>query len=203
MAASNDVEKFEQFYQSEFGKRILAKEVEYLRRELKGLKNILDVGCGIGYFEKMLAELNITGLDSMIEALEKAKKISDKNFVLGNATRLDFPDASFDGVFSVTTLEFLDNYEKAVDEIVRVLKPGGKLVAMILNPESDYFKTRAQNKNSYFARIKHLDPKDIENYISRLLSTRGEYFLGIKGQEIFETCDKKLAALYVIVGTKI
>lgn len=151
----------------------------------------------------MLAELNITGLDISKEALKKARKISDKNFVLGDATHLVFPDASFDGVFSVATLEFLDNYEKAVDEIVRVLKPGGKLVTMILNPESDYFKTRVQDKNSYFAKIKHRNPKEIENYISKSLSTRGEYFLGIKGQKIFETCDENLAALYVIVGTKI
>jgi len=202
MMTAGDVEKFVRFYNSDFGKKILTKEAEYLKGELKERKKILDVGCGIGYFEEILSELNIVGLDNSKEALEEARKKSDKRFVLGDAEHLGFPNGSFDGAFTVTTLEFLDNYKKAVDEVARVLEPRGKFVAMMLNPESEYFKSHIRRPGSYFGRIKHIHPAEIEGYISKFFATTGGYFLGIRGQEIFDTRDKNLAALYVVKGTK-
>jgi len=202
MMVASDVEKFVRFYNGEFGKKILTKEAEYLKNELKGQKKILDIGCGIGYFEEILSELNIIGLDSSKEALEEARKRSGKKFVLGDAEHLDFLDGSFDGVFTVTTLEFLEDYKKAVDEVARILESGGKFVAMILNPESEYFKSHIQRPGSYFGRIKHTHPKEVERYISKFFTTTGGYFLGIRGQEIFDTRDKNLAALYVVKGIK-
>jgi len=199
----SDVEKFVKFYKGDFGKEVLRREARYLRNELKGRKRILDIGCGIGSFEEMLPELNIIGLDSSKEALEEAGKRSDKKFVLGDAENLDFPDGFFDGAFSVTTLEFLEDYKKAVDEVARVLERGGKFVAMILNPESEYFKSHIQGPASYFGRMKHINPKEIERYISKFFTATGEYFLGMRCQEIFDTHDKHLAALYVVKGTKV
>jgi len=202
MIAKNDVKKFVRFYNSDFGKKILIKEAEYLRSELKGRKKILDIGCGIGCFEEVLSMQNMIGLDSSKEALEEAKKRSGGKFVLGDAEHLDFPDGSFDGVFTVTTLEFLEDYKKAVGEVARILEPDGKFVAMMLNPESEYFKSNIRKPGSYFGRIKHTDPKEIEKYISKFFTATGEYFLGIRGQEIFDTHDKNLAALYVVRGIK-
>ncbi|MGC8817760.1 MAG: class I SAM-dependent methyltransferase, partial [Candidatus Hadarchaeum sp.] len=122
--------------------------------------------------------------------------------VLGNAEHLDFLDGSFDGAFTVTTLEFLEDHKKAVDEVTRVLESGGKFVAMILNPESEYFESHIRRPSSYFGRIKHVHPAEIEEYISKFFATTGEYFLGIRDQEIFDTRDKNLAALYVVKGIK-
>jgi len=200
--AKSDIEKFVRFYNIGFGKKILLREAEYLENELKGRKRILDIGCGIGYFEKILSELNIVGLDNSNEALEEARKRSGKKFVLGDAEHLDFPGGSFDGAFTVTTLEFLEDYKKAVDEVARILESGGKFVAMILNPESEYFKSHIRRPGSYFGRIKHTNPKEIEKYISKFFTATGGYFLGIRGQEIFDTRDKHLAALYVVKGTR-
>ncbi len=199
----SDIEKFVRFYKSDFGKKILTREANYLKNELKDRKRILDIGCGIGYFEEMLSKLNIIGLDSSREMLEEARKRSGKKFVLGDAKHLDFPDGYFDGAFTVTTLEFIDDYKKVVDEMVRVLKPGGKFVAMILNPESEYFKSHMHKADSYFRKIKHANLKEIESYISKFFATTGEYFLGIRSQEVFDTRDKNLAALYVVKGVKI
>jgi len=198
----SDVKKFVRFYESDFGKKVLNQEADYLYNELRYCKKILDIGCGIGSFEERLAKLNIVGLDSSEEMLEEARKRSDKKFVLGNAQNLDFPKESFDGAFTVTTLEFLESYKKAVDEVVRVLEPRGNFVAMILNPESEYFKAHAQKADSYFRRIKHTNLNEIESYISKFFTTTGEYFLGIRGQEVFDTRDKNLAALYVVKGVK-
>ena len=202
MMTAGDVEKFVRFYSSDFGKKILTKEAEYLKGELKGRKKILDIGCGIGCFEEILSELNIVGLDNSKEALEEARKRSGKKFVFGNAEHLDFLDGSFDGAFTVTTLEFLEDHKKAVDEVTRVLESGGKFVAMILNPESEYFESHIRRPGSYFGRIKHIHPAEIEEYISKFFATTGGCFLGIRDQEIFDTRDKNLAALYVVKGIK-
>lgn len=199
----NEVKKFVQFYESDFGRKVLKKEADYLRKELKDRKKILDIGCGIGYFEEMLPELNIIGLDSSREMLEEARKRGGKEFVLSDAEHLDFPEGSFDGAFTVTTLEFLDDYRKAVDGVVKVLEPGGKFVAMILNPESEYLKSHMHKADSYFRKIKHTNLKEIEGYISKFFVATGEYFLGIRGQKVFNTRDRNLAALYVVKGVKV
>ena len=163
----------------------------------------MDVGCGIGYFEEILSELNIIGLDSSKEALEEARKRGGKRFVLGDAENLDFPDKSFDAVFMVTTLEFVENYKKVIDEAARVLVPGGKLVVMILNPESEYFKDHVRKEDSYFRKIRHTNLKEIEHYIQKSFVASGKYFPGIQGSDVFDTNDKSLSALYVVKGIKI
>lgn len=199
----SDAEKFERFCESDFGKEVLEKESDYIRRELKDCGRILDVGCGIGSFERQLQDLNIVGLDSSAEMLEEARKSSDKEFVLGDAEKLEFGDGSFDAVFFVTALEFLSDYRQAIREAWRVTKPGGKLLVMMLNPESEYFHKHMRKKESYFHKIRHADMADIKNFVAGLYrAVRDEYFLGIRDQRVFDTTDRKLASLYVLVGIK-
>ena len=202
MSSFNEVEKFKKFYESRFGKRVLQREVEYLRRELKGRNKILDIGCGIGVFEQALPELNLFGLDISEAMLREAKKRSDKHFVIGNAEKLPFHSSSFDGVFMITTLEFLKNPKRAVEEVARVLTSSGKFVLMLLNPDSKYFQTHVKRKGSYFRKIRHRNLKKIENIVSKRFHTEGEYFLGIRGKDVFTTDKKDWAALYVIKGSK-
>ena len=200
---TNDAEKFIKFCESDFGKRVLEKEAEYVYQELKGSHRILDVGCGIGQFEQKLSELNITGLDNSKEILEEARKRSNKTFVLGDAESLSFDNASFDAVFYVATLEFVDSYRKAIQEAYRVTKPNGKLLVMMLNPKSEYFHEHFQREGSYFRKIRHTNLREIRDYISRFYEiTKEECFLGIRDQQIFDTGEKGVASLYVIIGKK-
>ncbi len=201
---SGDVEKFVRFCESDFGKKILRKEVEFVYRELKGYSKILDVGCGIGSFEQRLPGLNIIGLDNSEEMLEEARKRSEKTFVLGDAENLEFDDDSLDAIFYVATLEFIADYQKAIQEAYRVTKPNGKILVMMLNPSSAYFKEHMQRKDSYFRRIKHTNLREIEDYISKFykIERRG-YFLGIRGQRIFDADSRQFASLYVIAGVKL
>jgi len=199
----SDAEKFVRFYSSEFGKHILEIEAEYIYNELKECNKILDIGCGTGPFEQKLEELNITGLDISEEMLTEARKQSDKYFVLGNAENLEFEDSSFDAVFYVTTLEFITNYKRAIQEAWRISRSNGKLLVIMLNPESLYFHEQTVDKDSYFRNVKHANLKEIEDYISQFYTViKAEFFLGIMEKEIFETSDKKFASLYAVVGTK-
>ena len=182
---STDVEKFIKFCESDFGKSILEREAEYIYRELTGCQKILDIGCGIGYFEQKLSKLDIIGLDSSKEMLRQAQRRSNKKFVIGNAENLGFNSSSFDAVFYVATLEFVTDYQRAIQEAWRVTKPNGKLLVMMLNPESEYFHEHMQREDSYFKRIKHVDIREMRDYISRYYQvTKAEYFLGIKQQPI-------------------
>lgn len=200
---NSDVEKFVNFCKSELGKKIMDKEAEYVYRELKTAQKILNVGCGIGSLEERLSPLNIIGLDSSEEMLNEARKRSNKTFVLGDARKLEFEDRSFDAVIYVTTLEFLPDYKEAINEAYRVLKPNGRLIAMVLNPESEYFKNHVRKGDSYFKRVRHMNLKEIERYFSKFFRISTEYFLGIKDTRVFETSDKNFASLYVIKGLKV
>ena len=98
-------------------------------------KTLLDVGCGDGAmaFELARQGANVTALDadpSMIAAarLRAESEATRVQFVEGNAESLPFDDATFDIVVAVTVLCFVRDAERAVKEIARVLKPGGRLV---------------------------------------------------------------------------
>ena len=200
---NDDIEKFVVFCNSEFGKKIMKREAEYVYNELRNCKKILDVGCGIGSFEQNLPSLNIVGLDISEKMLEEARKRSDKTFFQGNAEKLEFKDSTFDAVFTVTTLEFLDDYQKVVKEIARVTKPNGKILVMMLNPKSQYFIEEAKKPADYFRRIKHTNLEEIREYISRFYAiTKEEKLLGIRGKQIFDTDEERYASLYVVVGMR-
>jgi ubiquinone/menaquinone biosynthesis C-methylase UbiE len=198
-----DIEKFVRFNNSGFGKKVMKKEVEYVLNELRNSAKILDVGCGIGVFEQNLPSLNIIGLDVCGELLTEAKKRSGKAFVQGNAEKLQFKDATFDAVFTVTTLEFLDDYGKAVREMARVTKPKGKILVMMLNPESEYFREEMETPEAYYKRIKHVDPREVKDHLSRFYTiTKEEKFLGIKGKRVFDTDETRYAGLHVVAGIR-
>lgn len=199
----HDIEKFTKFYESKFGKNILEKEAQYIYRELKDCQKVLDVGCGIGSFEQRLLSLNIIGLDSSKEMLDEARRQSSNVFVLGDAESLCFKNSCFDAVFYVTTLEFVNDYKKAVKEAWRVTKQNGKFLIMMLNPESEYFHEHAQRKGSYFRRMRQADLEKVRDFISKFYDIyREEYFLGIKNEHAFSTSDKRFASLYVISAAK-
>ncbi len=143
-------EKYDEWYESERGRRIDEIETNLIMSLLKPRKGerILDVGCGTGNYSIKLAKLGcvVVGIDpskDMINrALEKSMKLhlKDVSFKLGKAEELPFPDEDFDAVVSVTAIEFFDEVEKAVSEMFRVLKSGGRLVIGTINRESPWGK---------------------------------------------------------------
>jgi SAM-dependent methyltransferase len=84
-------------------------------------KRVLEVGSGRGYLQDLVEDY--TGLDLSPSVASKYHK----PFVVASATNMPFPDNSFDAAWSVWVLEHISQPEKALSEIRRVLKPGGKL----------------------------------------------------------------------------
>jgi malonyl-CoA O-methyltransferase len=102
--------------------------------ELDG-KRALDVGCGKGRFARILKDRNpaasVTAFDLAVSMLRFAG--GDLERVAGSMLQLPFADGSFDGAYATESLEHAVDIERAVEEICRVLKPGGRLVIIDKN----------------------------------------------------------------------
>ncbi len=96
---------------------------------------VLDIGCGDGALAIELAGrgASVSGIDKDGGALEAARVRADRAGVTlrlreGGAAALPFEDATFDRVIAVTVLCFVPDPDRAIGEMARVLKPGGRLV---------------------------------------------------------------------------
>ena len=97
-------------------------------------KRVLDVACGEGYGSAFLARraAYVAGVDVSAQAIAHAERSYAKpgvvEFVQASCTRLPFPDLSFDVAVSFETLEHIEGQEAFLDELARVLAPGGVLI---------------------------------------------------------------------------
>jgi SAM-dependent methyltransferase len=103
---------------------------------LKRAKDIggrfLDIGCGEGRFVRKLQEAGMSGagLDITPELIAQAQtKDPDGTYHLGSGEKLDFADASFDLALSYLALIDIADYRAAIAEMVRIIKPGGHILA--------------------------------------------------------------------------
>lgn len=116
----------------------------FKKHEINQKGVMLDVGCGEGRHIFGIMQdyplMKCIGLDMDNESLEKAeedyeyfKSISEAGaqFLKGSAYSLPFPDESIDLIVCSEVLEHLHEYNDAVKEIHRVLKPGGKFYASV------------------------------------------------------------------------
>jgi ubiquinone/menaquinone biosynthesis C-methylase UbiE len=110
-------------------------------------ERLLDAGCGTGVFtiDFLAAGAAVTGLDISLPMLEAARrKAAGRPFfpVLGDMLRLPFPDNTFDKTVSITALEFIADAGRAIDELFRVTRPGGRVVLATLNSLSPWASRR-------------------------------------------------------------
>ena len=96
-------------------------------------KRVLDIACGSGYGSKILAEAaaSVVGVDVAEDAVAYASHyFSTKNasFKVGDGVSIPLGDASVDVVISFETIEHIQDYERFLDEVKRVLTPGGLLL---------------------------------------------------------------------------
>jgi ubiquinone/menaquinone biosynthesis C-methylase UbiE len=101
---------------------------------------VADIGCGLGYlgwtYWKYFGNNgSYTGVDLSEKLIKEAKDISEEwanggkaYFQTGDAYKLDLKDNSFDAVMCQTLLMHLENPEKAISEMFRILKPSGTIL---------------------------------------------------------------------------
>jgi ubiquinone/menaquinone biosynthesis C-methylase UbiE len=144
-----------QFTDLEWGSKTFFDEVERFRyssqpfmTDVVGFdrfagKKVLEVGCGLGTDLLQFARNRavVTGIDLTPKSIELVKKrFAMENLSVdarvADAEALPFEDDSFDVVYSFGVLHHTPNTQKAIDEVRRVLKPGGKLIIMLYNRTS-------------------------------------------------------------------
>lgn len=137
-------------------------------------EKILEIGCGRGYTTKKVQHIapQTFGIDLNPKAIQNGVA---QNLQAMNAKTLEFPDNTFDKIYSFHTIEHIPNIAKALGEMARVLKPGGKI--MLVYPAEPIrgmfamFAAAVLLKNPFRAREIHLhklSPATIQWLISGL-----------------------------------
>ena len=104
--------------------------LSWLGPDLRGLR-VLDVAGGDGYWAAQARRRGAwaVSLDLAGTKLRRGRELTGPPaLVRGNALELPFADASFDRVMSICAIEHFDDGDRALDEMARVLAPGGELV---------------------------------------------------------------------------
>jgi len=109
--------------------------VDYDRLGLRAGHHLLDLGCGFGRhaFDDM-AVPELVDVRSTFAAMNDAGELPDAitcTEVAGDATRLPFPDETFDRIIASEVLEHIPSDIDALAELTRVLKPGGMIAATV------------------------------------------------------------------------
>jgi D-alanine-D-alanine ligase len=169
---------------------ITTKEVELFKRILgfKQVSYILDLACGQGRHSLELARQgfkNIYGLDRSNYLIKKAKKINlDEGltaiFKEGDARKLPYPSAFFDSVMILgNSFGYFDSADedcKILEEVFRVLKPGGAFLIDVSDGSfmKEHFSPRSWEwiDNKYFVCRERSLAKDNERLISREVITQ-------------------------------
>jgi SAM-dependent methyltransferase len=120
--------------------------VDYDRLDLAAGDRLLDLGCGAGRhaFQALRRGARVVALDydeaelkdvaAMAQAMAAEEPLpapARSGCVRGDATRLPYPDGSFDRIIAAEVLEHIPDDEAAIGELARVLRPGGTIAVTV------------------------------------------------------------------------
>lgn len=146
------------------------------RLALEAGEHVLDVGSGNGIFAREILNIvgdqgRVCGVDSSAAMIEMASRICPQGrFMDGDATDLPFEDQSFDAVTASQLLCFVPDNDKAVSEMFRVLRPGGR--AVILDSDWDSLVWNCRNLRLMDRAIRMLTGAYADAHVPRTLSRR-------------------------------
>jgi ubiquinone/menaquinone biosynthesis C-methylase UbiE len=140
--------------------------------EIQG-RSVLDAGCGTGIFSAIFARHGagkVTGIDISEGSLETARSLKEK-FGLGNAEfqrqdmlNLPFNDAEFDIVWAWGTVHHTTDPFGAIDQLIRVLKPGGSLLLAV------YTRTRLTFMHEIIRKTLVRTPRRSWTFLSKVMA---------------------------------
>jgi 2-polyprenyl-3-methyl-5-hydroxy-6-metoxy-1,4-benzoquinol methylase len=144
--------------------------------------NILDVGCGVGYFLNVASKNNLStyGTEFSEQAVKKAKE-NHKNIYKGSLEEANFPDSFFDNVTIFDVIEHVMDPTGTMKEIGRIIKKGG--ILSLTTPDFSSWHAKVFGKQwgliippehiSYFSRITM--KKILENNGFEILTLQKNY----------------------------
>ena len=100
---------------------------------------VLDLGSGTGAAFQQLQNLEVIAIDPDEKMLQLSKF---ENKIIGEAEKLPFPDKSFDSVYCAFVWRNLNDSKLGLQEVYRVLKPGGKFILLdMTRPKNKFLMT--------------------------------------------------------------
>lgn len=157
--------------------------IDLKKMQLKPNSKFLDLGCGEGrhcFGAYMSEEIDVFGFDMSLSDVGKAKENFDQfnentsskscNFGVADAKKLPFKDNTFDFIICSEVLEHIIDYQSALSEINRILKPEGKLAVSVPKffPEWICWKLSIDYQNTPGGHVRIFKfkelKKDIANY---------------------------------------
>ena len=154
-----DAEAYERFM-GRWSRLVAPRLVDFTDLPERG--RILDVGSGTGSLAFAIAQrkaqARVLGIDPSQEyvayAMSKNPFPDRASFEVGDAQQLHFPDASFDAALSLLVFNFIPDPKKALLELRRVTKPGGKISAAVWDYGAGMRMLRA-----FWDAAAHIDPE--------------------------------------------
>lgn len=167
---------YDAWYQTKMGSFVDRVETECVLKlcDLPKGSKILDLGCGSGNFSIKLAKLGyeVVGIDLSREMLSLASEKAQNEglsieFHEMNVYDIEFDDESFDGVISVAAIEFIPKIQKAMDELMRVVKKGHPIIIGTIHKDSSWgrmYESDEMKKNSVFKYAILRTMKEMQKY---------------------------------------
>jgi ubiquinone/menaquinone biosynthesis C-methylase UbiE len=146
-------------------------------------KSVLDVGCGTGYVVYTYASngAKVTGVDIADKSVELTKKRLEiygltAETLRANAEELPFFDNSFYLVTSYGVLHHTPDTEKAVQEVFRVLKPGGRVIMMFYHKNSFAYRILFPLKRVFQSKWRGKTPQEQVNSVDGAQNPLGKVY---------------------------
>jgi ubiquinone/menaquinone biosynthesis C-methylase UbiE len=176
-------------------------------RRLRSGSHVLEVAPGPGFFSIELAKLGefrITGLDisqTLVEiAQENARSAgAEVDFRLGNASAMPFADESFDFIYCSAAFKNFSEPVKALDEMHRVLRPGGEAMVADLRKDASLDDIDGYVKNSGRGRIDAWMTKWTFRHMLLKRAYNEADFVRMASQSRFGRCNAKASSIGIEV----
>ena len=143
-------------------------------------KKVLDIACGEGYGSNILASAaqEVVGMDICKSAIDQARKkyiSANISFVCGDAYSIPFPGQSFDCVVSFETIEHLEQPERLIAEIRRVLSPDGFVVLSSPNKKAFDRRNHCENGENIYHK-KEMESSELVSLMKQFFNNVSEYY---------------------------